>query len=112
MLSLRQAEHAYGRVISREGALSLRMRELCVVAVLTGQDVPPQLQSHLYGARNVGATHAEIAAVVEQTALPWGEAAQAQASSTLSDFLEDVRVNLRQTESGGTGGEVQRRSKM
>jgi alkylhydroperoxidase/carboxymuconolactone decarboxylase family protein YurZ len=35
-------EHGYGRVLSRPG-LSLRLRELCVIAVLVGQDVSPQL---------------------------------------------------------------------
>lgn len=35
-------EHGYGRVLSRPG-LTLRLRELCVIAVLVGQDVSPQL---------------------------------------------------------------------
>jgi alkylhydroperoxidase/carboxymuconolactone decarboxylase family protein YurZ len=35
-------EYGYGRVLSRPG-LSLRLRELCVVAALAGQDVAPQL---------------------------------------------------------------------
>eukprot|EP00286_Rhodomonas_abbreviata_P007651 CAMPEP_0181325016 /NCGR_PEP_ID=MMETSP1101-20121128/20684_1 /TAXON_ID=46948 /ORGANISM="Rhodomonas abbreviata, Strain Caron Lab Isolate" /LENGTH=367 /DNA_ID=CAMNT_0023433263 /DNA_START=64 /DNA_END=1168 /DNA_ORIENTATION=+ len=81
------AEHAYGRVIAREGALSMRMRELCVISVLAGQDVLPQLQSHLYGARNVGATLDEITAVVAQTELPWGQEAHAGARDMLKDWL-------------------------
>jgi alkylhydroperoxidase/carboxymuconolactone decarboxylase family protein YurZ len=35
-------QHAYGRTLSRPGP-SLRLRELCVIAVLAGQNVLPQL---------------------------------------------------------------------
>lgn len=45
----------YGKVLGRPG-LDIARRELCIVAACaaTGQD--RQLQSHLHGARNVGAT--------------------------------------------------------
>ncbi len=48
-------EIGYGRILSRPG-LTLRERELCVIAVLAGQNVAPQLSSHLRGAMRAGAT--------------------------------------------------------
>ncbi|EKX54545.1 hypothetical protein GUITHDRAFT_160695 [Guillardia theta CCMP2712] len=72
-------EHAYGRVIGRAGCLPLRMRELCVVSVLSGQDVPMQLASHVQGALNVGATQEEVLAVLENSKLIWGEQTYKQA---------------------------------
>jgi alkylhydroperoxidase/carboxymuconolactone decarboxylase family protein YurZ len=54
----------YGRVLSRPG-LSIRERELIVVAVLTALKVPLQLRSHVEGARRVGASDAEIRAVLD-----------------------------------------------
>jgi 4-carboxymuconolactone decarboxylase len=53
----------YGRVLGRPG-LALRDRELCVVALLCGQDAEPQLYSHLRGALRVGATDDEVEAVL------------------------------------------------
>jgi 4-carboxymuconolactone decarboxylase len=67
----------YGRVLSRPGP-SARERELCIVAVLAGQDVAPQLRSHLLGAMNAGATSAECRAILGQTEAVWGPRAQAQ----------------------------------
>jgi len=40
-------ETGYGRVMGRPG-LELRMRELCVVAVLAGMNVPAQLLRYAY----------------------------------------------------------------
>lgn len=54
----------YGKVLGRPG-LELRVRELCTVALLVGQDAPQQLYSHLRGALNVGASEAEVAEVIE-----------------------------------------------
>ncbi len=70
-------EIGYGRVLSRPGP-TLRERELCVLAVLAGQNVAPQLRSHLHGARRAGASWAECRGILDQTALVWGEAAQAE----------------------------------
>ncbi|MEK7704332.1 MAG: carboxymuconolactone decarboxylase family protein [Myxococcota bacterium] len=70
-------EVGYGRVLSRPGPTA-RVRELCVLAVLAGQNVAPQLRSHIQGAFNVGASRADCEAVLAQTALLWGEAAQQQ----------------------------------
>ena len=79
----------YGRVLSRPG-LTPRLRELCVIAVLTGQNVTPQLFSHLRGAVNVGASVAECESVLKQTEFIWGAEAQAQAFRV----FEKVRPKL------------------
>jgi 4-carboxymuconolactone decarboxylase len=57
----------YGKVLSR-GALDLLLRELCIVAAcaVTGQE--RQLRSHLLGARNVGASAAQIDATLDAIA--------------------------------------------
>ncbi len=49
----------YGKVLGRPG-LELRLRELCIAALLAVQDVPVQLHSHLRGALNAGAAPAEV----------------------------------------------------
>jgi len=49
----------YGKVLARPG-LDLKTRELCIVALLVGQDSPKQLYSHMRGALNVGATPEEL----------------------------------------------------
>jgi 4-carboxymuconolactone decarboxylase len=53
----------YGRVLSRPG-LSIRERELIVVAVLSALRLPRQLESHVRGARRVGATARDVAAML------------------------------------------------
>ncbi len=50
----------YGKVLSRPG-LDLVRRELCIVAVCAVAKQDRQLQSHLHGALNVGATQEQIA---------------------------------------------------
>jgi 4-carboxymuconolactone decarboxylase len=54
----------YGRVLSRPG-LTIRERELIVVAVLWALRLPKQLESHVRGAKRVGATSQEVAAMIE-----------------------------------------------
>jgi len=54
----------YGRVLARPG-LSIRERELIVVAVLSALKVPLQLRSHVEGARRVGASERELRAVLD-----------------------------------------------
>lgn len=49
----------YGKVLSRDG-LDLKRRELCIVAVCAASEQDRQLHSHLHGARNAGATVAEV----------------------------------------------------
>lgn len=54
----------YGKVLSRPG-LSLRERELIVVAVLAALKLPLQRESHVRGALRVGATRREVAAMLQ-----------------------------------------------
>ncbi len=49
----------YGKVLSR-GALDLLVRELCIVAACAVSAQERQLRSHLLGARNVGASAAQV----------------------------------------------------
>jgi 4-carboxymuconolactone decarboxylase len=49
----------YGKVLGRPG-LELRVRELCIAALLAVLDAPVQLRSHLRGALNSGAGVAEV----------------------------------------------------
>lgn len=49
----------YGKVLARPG-LELRERELCIAAILAGQDAEPQLYAHLRGALNTGARVDEV----------------------------------------------------
>jgi alkylhydroperoxidase/carboxymuconolactone decarboxylase family protein YurZ len=53
----------YGKVLSRP-VLSIRERELIVVAVLAALRLPKQLESHVRGALRVGATRREVAAML------------------------------------------------
>src|SRR5262245_28652217 len=57
----------YGKVLSR-GALDLLVRELCIVAACAVSGQERQLRSHLLGARNVGASAAQIEGTLEATA--------------------------------------------
>jgi 4-carboxymuconolactone decarboxylase len=54
----------YGKVLSRPG-LDLKTRELCVVAACAVAGQQRQLHSHLRGAINVGASVAEVGAVLD-----------------------------------------------
>lgn len=53
----------YGRTMARPG-LDLLRRELCIIAQTAVLETPRQLHSHLRGALNAGATHAQIEAVL------------------------------------------------
>lgn len=59
-------EEGYGKVLGRPG-LSLRVRELCIVAQLAALGAPRQLYSHLRGARNAGAADDEIEAALQES---------------------------------------------
>ena len=52
-------EDGYGKVLSRP-VLTVRERELLIVAVLGTLNVPAQLKSHQLGAVRVGAGEAEV----------------------------------------------------
>ncbi|MEC9464483.1 MAG: carboxymuconolactone decarboxylase family protein [Myxococcota bacterium] len=85
-------EVGYGRVLSRPGATA-RQRELGVLAVLGGQDVAPQLTSHLRGAFHVGATVDECAVVMELLGAIWGEAAREKAYAVFQAFQARMAAN-------------------
>jgi 4-carboxymuconolactone decarboxylase len=53
----------YGKVLSRP-QLSLKLRELCIVASCAASAQQRQLHSHLHGALNTGATSQELRAVL------------------------------------------------
>lgn len=57
----------YGKVLSRPG-LDLLRRELCIVAACAVARQDRQMQSHLHGSLNVGATPAQVAATIEAVA--------------------------------------------
>ena len=57
----------YGKVLSRP-ALDLARRELCIVAACAASAQDRQLQSHLHGARNAGASDRAIRATIESLA--------------------------------------------
>ncbi|MFV1986165.1 MAG: carboxymuconolactone decarboxylase family protein [Gemmatimonadota bacterium] len=52
-------EEGYGKTLSRPG-LPVIERELCIVSLLAAGGHVPQLRSHLQGALNVGASHAQV----------------------------------------------------
>jgi 4-carboxymuconolactone decarboxylase len=62
----------YGKVLGRPG-LDLRVRELCIAALLAVLDAPVQLRSHLRGALNAGASPAEVEGALAR-ALEGGDA--------------------------------------
>jgi 4-carboxymuconolactone decarboxylase len=70
----------YGRVIGRAG-LDLATRELCIAALLAVWNAPRQLHSHLRGARNAGASIAEVDRAIEIACsfIAPGEAARVRA---------------------------------
>ncbi|MGQ0640023.1 MAG: carboxymuconolactone decarboxylase family protein [Gemmatimonadaceae bacterium] len=57
----------YGKVLAR-GALDLLLRELCIVAACAVSGQERQLRSHLLGARNVGASAAQIEGTLDAIA--------------------------------------------
>jgi 4-carboxymuconolactone decarboxylase len=54
----------YGKVLGRPG-LELKVREMCIAALLAVLDAPGQLRSHLRGALNAGARVAEVEGALE-----------------------------------------------
>jgi 4-carboxymuconolactone decarboxylase len=68
----------YGRTLSRPG-LTLRQRELLMVAMCAVLDVPHQLHSHLKGALHSGATNAEVGEALEAVIAGLGEREREQA---------------------------------
>lgn len=78
----------YGKVLSRPG-LDLLRRELCIVAVCAVARQDRQLQSHLHGSLNVGATPAQVAAALEAVAEMLTEDERARASAMLAKVTRE-----------------------
>ncbi|MFP4622997.1 MAG: carboxymuconolactone decarboxylase family protein [Gemmatimonadota bacterium] len=83
----------YGKVLGRPG-LELRLRELCIVALLSGIDAHRQLHAHLRGCLNVGASADEVAAVLAEVAPMVGTARATVAAG--------VWERVRQRQPGGS----------
>jgi 4-carboxymuconolactone decarboxylase len=78
----------YGKVLGRPG-LELRLRELCILALLAVLDAPPQLHSHLRGALNVGAPPEAVEAALDRAlALAPSEGARARATETWTEVRD------------------------
>ncbi|MFW6330496.1 MAG: carboxymuconolactone decarboxylase family protein [Gemmatimonadota bacterium] len=74
--------------------LELRLRELCIVALLSGIDAHRQLHAHLRGCLNVGASADEVAAVLAEVAPMVGTARATVAAG--------VWERVRQRQPGGS----------
>lgn len=81
-------EFGFGDVYSRPG-IDLKTRELATVAALVALgNARPQLEVHLHGALNVGASQAEIVEVIIQMALYAGFPAALNGVAALRTVLE------------------------
>ncbi|KAG0084242.1 hypothetical protein BGZ93_007801 [Podila epicladia] len=54
----------YGKVLADTALITIAETELCLVATLVPLNVPPQLKSHVYGARNVGVPMEQVQQLV------------------------------------------------
>lgn len=79
----------YGKVLSRPG-LDLARRELCIVAACAASAQDRQLQSHLHGARNAGASDRAILATIEALAGVIPEALRERADHMWQRVQNDV----------------------
>lgn len=77
----------YGKVLGRPG-LDLRVRELCIAALLAVLDTPVQLYSHLRGALNAGAEPAEVDEALEVASGYMDDGARRTARTTWSRVRE------------------------
>ena len=77
----------YGKVLSRPG-LDLLRRELCIVAVCAAARQDRQLQSHLHGALNVGATTAQVSAALAAVADLLSAEEQSRANAMLAKVAQ------------------------
>ena len=90
-------EEGYGKVLGRPG-LALATRELCIVGLLAVSDWPTQLYSHLRGARNAGASDAEVTAALELALGAADDGARSRARETWARLRRRTSV-----ESGESG---------
>ena len=93
-------EEGYGKVLGRPG-LDLKVRELCIISLLTGLDAPQQLYSHLRGALNVGATQEEVEAAVEIACTQTSPMARENARKVWRELKEARAAKAREQETAG-----------
>lgn len=87
-------EFAFGDVVGRPG-LPLRERELATVAALTALgNARPQLERHIEGALNVGATPREVVEVVMQMAVYAGFPAALNGMAVAKEVFERRGVSV------------------
>lgn len=80
----------YGKVLGRPGP-PLAVRELCIVALLAGQDAAAQLYAHVRGALNAGAREDEVEAALALAC----EGLPAERVSAARDVWREVRSRWR-----------------
>jgi alkylhydroperoxidase/carboxymuconolactone decarboxylase family protein YurZ len=83
------AEHAYARVLAREG-LAPDRRELCAVAALAAQEQDRQLAAHARGAVRLGATGAEVHAALDEIVDLLAPAALERAREVIAHFTRET----------------------
>ncbi len=70
--------------------LDPKVRQLCAISALTAINALPQLQSHIRGAFNAGATEAEVKEAIIQTAtycgMPYGNQALGACEQVLKEL--------------------------
>jgi len=76
----------YGKVLGRPG-LDVRVRELCIAALLASLDAQKQLYSHLRGALNAGASPAQVHRALELAATVSGPGLGERAAKTWKSVL-------------------------
>ena len=82
-------DEGYGKVLSRPG-LDLPRRELCIVAACAATGMDRQLQSHLHGARNAGASRTAVGETLESLRDVVHEALLARAMKLWARIDHDV----------------------
>ena len=82
----------YGKVLGRPG-LELRVRELCIAALLVVLDAPRQLRSHLRGSLNAGASPDEVGEALTRAL----EHAEPDARARAEEIWQTVRARWEAT---------------
>lgn len=88
------SEYVWGRIWTRPG-LSLQMRSVANVALLTALNRPHELRVHIRGALNNGLTPDEILEVMLQCATYCGIPAARDSFAVMRDVLEEHGVPAR-----------------
>jgi len=83
-------EHAWGSVWARP-ELSLKIRSLITLAILTALKAPHELKGHVRGALNNGCTEEEIKEVLLHCAVYTGVPASAEAFRAAQEIIEADR---------------------